>query len=81
MRLPRKIDLGLAVVSVKLVTKAEMREASDTEPDEEVPDGHWDPETDSILVGRWLPMKQKREVYYHELIHALNDSQYFSQHS
>ncbi len=80
MRLPRKLDLGLAVVSVRLVTQAEMREASECEADETPPDGFWDPESDSILIGKWLPLKQKREVYFHELIHALNDSAYFSQH-
>jgi len=82
MRLPRKIDLGLAVVHVRLVTQAEMREASEAEDDEEVPDGYWDPEADSILIGRWLKTnKHKREVYWHELLHVMNDHHYWSQHS
>lgn len=80
MRLPRKIDLGLAVVSVRLVTKAEMKIAVDDDDDEGLPDGFWDPDSDSILVGKWLSPKQKREVYYHELLHVINDSAYFSQH-
>ena len=82
MRLPRKLDLGLAVVSVRLVTQAEMREASECEADEPPPDGFWDPESDSILIGRWLRSnRRKREVYWHEILHCANDQHYWSQHS
>ena len=82
MRLPRKIDLGLAVITVRLVNRAEMREASETEADEDPPDGYWDAESDSILVGRWLKTnKHKREVFFHEILHAIHDSAYWSQHS
>jgi hypothetical protein len=82
MRLPRKIDLGLAVISIRLVSQAEMRDASDADdPSESPPDGFWDAESDSILIGRWIRSnKHKREIYFHEILHAINDSAYWSQH-
>ena len=80
MRLPTRVDIGFAVVRVRSVTKAEMHREAECAHDEEPPDGLWDPEEEAILVGRWLTQKRKREVYTHELIHAINDVGYWSQH-
>jgi Zn-dependent peptidase ImmA (M78 family) len=73
-RLPSKIDLGLELVHVKLVTKKEMREECDLETEEDsTPEGVWDYDQDTIFIGRWLSPKRKREVLFHELVHAMID--------
>lgn len=74
MRLPRRITLPFGyVVSVRLVTDAEMK----AEADGEVTDGLWDDETRTILVRRDLPMKRRKYVLGHELGHAYLDWTHF----
>ena len=81
MRLPRRVDIGLAILRVRSVSKAELRREGECDhEDDPTPDGLWDSEEETILVGRWLNAKRKREVYAHELIHAVNDVAYWSQH-
>jgi Zn-dependent peptidase ImmA (M78 family) len=72
-RLPSKIDLGLELVHVKLVTKAKMRDEADCDDDDPTPEGMWDYSEDTVYVGRWLSAKRKREVLFHELVHAMID--------
>lgn len=72
-RLPTKIDLGLEMVHVRVVGKAEMRLEADCEADEPTPEGLWDYGEDTVWVGRWLSAKRKREVLFHELVHAMID--------
>jgi len=72
-RLPSKIDLGLALLNVKLLTKKEMREEAECEDDDPTPEGMWCDEHDTVFLGRWLSAKRKREVLFHELVHAMID--------
>lgn len=72
-RLPNKLDLGLALIHIRLVAKGEMREEAECEEDDPTPEGLWADDEDTIFVGKWLSAKRKREVLFHELIHAAID--------
>jgi hypothetical protein len=80
MRLPRRLDLGLAVIQIRLVGKRELWEAADCEPGDVQPDGAWDADDGTIYVGRWLKAEQKRVVFWHEVKHAVNDADYWSRY-
>lgn len=79
--LPRKLDFGIAVIHINLVGVKEMREVCDAEADEPTPDGCWDADTDGIYILRKLSHKRKREVLFHELVHAAVDNQYWAKHT
>lgn len=73
--IPDEIDVGSHLIHVRLVTKRQMREELDDNdplPFEEVR-GLWDPDQDTIFIGKWLPKKTQRRVLLHELIHACID--------
>lgn len=72
-RLPHRLDLGLALINIKLLTRKEMRVEAECEEDEATPEGMWSDEHDTIYLGRWLSQKRKREVLFHELVHAMID--------
>jgi Zn-dependent peptidase ImmA (M78 family) len=80
LRLPRHVDLGLARLPVKVVSRAEMFDAADCHEGEAPPDGLWDCEDETIYIGKWLPAKEKRIVLFHEVCHAVNDAQYFDRY-
>jgi Zn-dependent peptidase ImmA (M78 family) len=74
--IPTQIDLGFTLLHIKQVTKKEMeREIDDWEAKDEfeLPKGLWDPAEDTIYIGKWLKMKDKRWVLLHELQHAALD--------
>lgn len=79
-RLPKKIDFGIAVIHIHQVTPAQMREICDAEFGEATPDGCWDADTDGIYLLKKLSQKRKREVLFHELVHAAVDNQYWAKH-
>jgi hypothetical protein len=71
--LPRRIDFGLAVIHLRQVGVKEIREEADCEADDPTPDGLWDAAAETIFVLRRLSLKRKREVLFHELVHAAVD--------
>ncbi len=79
-RLPKKIDFGIAVIHIQQVTPAQMRDECDLDVGEGVPDGMWDADTDTIYILKGLPLKRKREVLFHEMVHAAMDNHYWMQH-
>lgn len=72
-RIPRKINFGLAVVTVKKVSRAEMRDILECEEDDEEPEGAWICEDDLILLGKWLTGAKLRRVFLHEILHCACD--------
>jgi Zn-dependent peptidase ImmA (M78 family) len=50
-----------------------MRAEAECEADEPTPEGMWVDEDDTIYLGKWLSAKRKREVLFHELVHAVLD--------
>lgn len=79
-RLPKKIDFGIAVIHIQQVTPTQMRDEAEIEPDEMVPDGMWDANTDTIYILKKLPLSLKREVLFHEMVHAAMDNHYWAKH-
>lgn len=72
-RIPKRLNLGLAVIDVRLVTRAEMAMEMECETDDPVPEGAWVDEDDAIYLRNDLTAKRKREVLFHELGHAMID--------
>lgn len=74
-RLPRRVDLGLGyVVQVVLVPQAILQEiVGDEEGNNGALDGLWDPDKRIIYVDKRCSSKRRREVFWHELLHAIND--------
>lgn len=79
-RLPRTVPVGRGyAIRVALVTKSEMKQAVDDGNDDATPpDGLWaeslgEKYAGTIYIGQWLPMPQKWDTYWHEMIHVLND--------
>jgi len=77
-RLPKVVHVGLGYkVRIILASQTEIREAFD---DDEISlDGCWVsseegyPEAGVIYIHNKLSSTRKREVYWHELLHAIND--------
>jgi len=80
MRLPSKLDLGLAILHVRMVGVREMRAAAECDEEDACPDGLWDADEETIYILKYLSPKRKREVFWHEIKHAVNDQDYWSRH-
>ena len=80
MRLPTRLDLGLACLQVRQVTVKEMRIAAECEDDDGTPDGLWDAEGETIFLLKAMTNEKKRHVFFHEVIHAINDSSYWARY-
>lgn len=72
VRLPRRVHLGNGhVVTVTLVSRQTLK---DLNGDEDEPlEGLWDSDTRAIYVLRSLGSADRWRVYWHELLHAVND--------
>lgn len=77
MRLPHRIDFGVAVIPIRQVGKREMREIAECDEDDVTPDGLWDGDDGVIYLLKTAPNRQKREVLFHEIVHAANDHTYW----
>jgi len=74
LRIPRTVRLPFGFnISVRQVTRAEMKDACECDGDEEGPDGLWDAEEMVIYLVRTLPVRRRRYVLCHELQHAVVD--------
>lgn len=73
--IPTQIDLGAFLLHVRLVTKKEMIEESEWEPDQgvEIPQGLWDPEMETIYIAKWITRQEQRWALLHEIGHAVLD--------
>ncbi len=80
MRVPHRINLGLAEVRIKQVSVKDMRLEAECEDDDPTPDGLWDADNDRILVLRKLSSRRKGEVILHEIQHAVIDAEYWRRH-
>jgi hypothetical protein len=76
--IPRKLNFGLATIDVRKVTRAEMREVCDLDPDDVEPEGAWVDEDDTIYLGAWLTGPRLRRVFWHEVKHCLVDLDWHS---
>jgi hypothetical protein len=77
-RLPRRIRLGPYVVDVVLVTQCVLKDVLDDEEEGNTYEGAWvgsfDPgHTGAIYIDRALPRAKQWGVFFHELLHAVND--------
>jgi hypothetical protein len=77
-RLPRRQKFAGYTVDIILVSQAVMREEFDDEDGEGLYEGGWFPDLDGrvagkILILQSLPLAKKWVVFWHELIHAVND--------
>lgn len=79
-KIPRKIDFGLVVIKIIFVSIAEMRELAECESDEIAPDGLWNPENETIYIRKRLHPAHRRDVFWHELKHMVNDVDYWSRY-
>ena len=70
--LPKKIDLGFALITVRYVGAKRMRDEGECEEGDLTPEGLWDTDHDTIWV-----LKQSRKsmqvIICHELVHAAMD--------
>ncbi len=74
-RLPRVVHLGLGYkIKVALVPQSFLRELADDDDEQQNYDGIWLDERKTIYIDKALRASDRREVYWHELIHALNDT-------
>lgn len=78
MHIPKKLDFGLALIQVRFVSIKEMKELQDWEEGDPVADGMWDPDEDTIFIRKRLPPQLRRDVYWHEIKHCVNDTDYWS---
>ena len=71
----KKIDLGVAVITVDWLDDASMKMEAECEADEDAPDGLWDVETNRILLHKRLKTRPQyaRQIYLHEISHAALD--------
>lgn len=70
-RFPRRVVLPFGwVITVRLVTDAEMLDALE---EEDLVDGLWLVEEKAILIRCSLPVRRLRYILTHELIHAAVD--------
>jgi len=70
--LPKVIDLGFHLLRVVELPKKDFYKELDEDEPGDVR-GFWDPDEDLIVIGKWLPRKEKRQILLHELIHAIID--------
>jgi Zn-dependent peptidase ImmA (M78 family) len=77
-RLPKKVDFGVAVINIVQCTPTQMADECDIDQGDSVPDGAWDADTDTIYILKRLPLQRKREVLFHEMVHAAVDNQYWN---
>ena len=80
MRLPKKVDFGIAVIHIQQVTPKQMADKCDLDEGEMPPDGAWDADSDTIYILKKLPLQRKREVLFHEMVHAAMDNHYWMKH-
>lgn len=76
-RLPRLVHLGLGYkIKVMLVSQKVLQELADDDGRDEGQsfDGLWMEEAKTIYIDRRLSAAERRATYWHELIHALNDT-------
>jgi len=73
--IPSQIDLGAFLLHVKMVGKREMIEESEWEDDdtEEIPQGLWCPNEETILIAKWVSKTEQRWALLHEMGHASLD--------
>lgn len=73
--IPSQIDLGAFLLHIKMVGKREMIEESEWEPVDgvEIPHGLWDPEEETIYLGKWVSKQTQRWALLHEIGHAVLD--------
>jgi len=73
-RLPRSVNLGRGyLVKIRVMPMAELKHAAGIEDEEGAVDGAWEHETLTIYIDRGLSIKRRWEIYWHELLHAVND--------
>lgn len=80
MRLPKSVRFPFGYVCrVKQVTTTEMKQLADVESSDadDIPDGLWEVDTQTIYIIKSLPVRRKRYVLGHELAHAFFDWQHF----
>lgn len=75
MRLPARVRFPFGyTVTIRQITDREMRDHSDDEPGEPVSlDGLWDVDSRTIYLRKCLPVRRKRYILGHELMHAFLD--------
>jgi Zn-dependent peptidase ImmA (M78 family) len=80
MKIPRQLNLlssYLPPVKVKVVTEREAVKKAGLDPEwYKNVNGWWDQETNTIYIKKALPNWQKAEVFRHELLHAVIDTEY-----
>lgn len=72
-RLPKEVKLGRGyVVHIILATPEQIKKGL---PTDKVGDaaGYWEPESFAIYIDNTLGLARQWTVYWHELIHAVND--------
>jgi hypothetical protein len=77
-RLPRTTTVGRHKIRTLLVSQTVLREIGEVEDEAVRLDGLWVPTYEApvfgtIYVEQRLPLAKKWDVYFHELIHAVND--------
>lgn len=70
-RIPKRVVLPLGVV-ISVVQVSPCHEYLITE-NGTYADGIWDPAAHRIAIDKTLPMKRRKKILYHELIHCIND--------
>ena len=70
-RLPRKVSLGFGVtIFVRTTTEAHLKSIMHTDNSL---DGGWDDSSNTIWIDEACAPKKRKQVFFHELIHAIND--------
>jgi hypothetical protein len=78
-RLPRRLALAGYRVDVLLVSQTVLREEMGDEDGDGLYEGGWFPDLDNektqgqILILQTLPLPKKWFVFWHEVLHAVND--------
>lgn len=73
-RLPRRVQLGRGnIIKVAIVSPTVLREAFEDEDPDSTLTGGWDSEINTIFIRSDLPLARRWYVYWHELLHAVND--------
>ncbi len=77
-RLPRTVSLGHYKIHVVLASQTILREVAEEDESSSLYDGCWvpdykEPVFGTIYVDAKLSAKKKWDVFFHELVHAVND--------